>query len=460
MSNKYREATNLIMEKIGGAENVANLIHCVTRLRYTIKDMEKVDINGLKQVTGVVDVIIKDDKCQVVIGQKVQEYFDTIMQNYPELNQNEKKEQKTSEEKKERKTLLANLFDTISGIFVPILGALAGAGMLKGVLVALSSAGLLSTDGGTYTIFYSLADAMFYFMPLALAVSAAKKFKANPFIAFAVVAAMVYPNILTAATEGTVLKLFGRIPIQTMEYTNSVLPPIIVVYVLSKVEKFLTKVIPTMVRTIFVPLISMVIVFPLSLGIIGPIVLTLSNVLASAFTSVYNLNPVIAGAVIGGLWTTTIITGLHWGMFPIVMNNIGVYGFDALLPLTIATNFASAGAAFGVFLKTKNKKVKEISGSAAFSALVGGVTEPAVYGVNLKYKRPFYIGCVFSAIGGAIVGAAASQYTAIMAVCVVTLPAIATFHGGIAMVAASFISFIGTTLTTYLIGFNDSMIKD
>lgn len=458
MAKDYTKATDEMMKKIGGTENVDNLIHCVTRLRYTIKDMNKVDINGLKQAEGVVDVIIKDNKCQVVIGQKVQEYFDTIMNNYPELNENDKKSQEIKSE--EKKTILSMLFDTISGIFVPILGALAGAGMLKGVLVALSSAGIISAEGGTYTIFYSLADAMFYFMPLALAVSAAKKFKANPFIAFAVVAAMVYPNILNAATEGTVLKLFGQIPIQTMEYTNSVLPPIIVVYILSKVEKLLTRLIPTMVRTIFVPLISMVIVFPLSLGIIGPVVLTLSNILATIFTSVYNLNPIVAGAVIGGLWTTTIITGLHWGMFPIVMNNIGVYGYDTLLPLTIATNFASAGAAFGVFLKTKNKKLKELSGSATFSGFVGGVTEPAVYGVNLKYKRPFYIGCVFSAIGGAIVGAAAAQYTAIMAVCVVTLPAIATFKGGIAMVIASLISFVGTAVTTYLIGFNDSMIKE
>lgn len=189
-------------------------------------------------------------------------------------------------------------------------------------------------------------------------------------------------------------------------------------------------------------------------------VLYLSNLLATIFTAAYSLNPIVAGAVIGGLWTTTIITGLHWGMFPIVMNNIGVYGYDTLLPLTIATNFASAGASFGVFLKTKNKKVKEIAGSAAFSAFVGGVTEPAVYGINLKYKRPFYIGCVFSAIGGAIVGAAAAQYTAIMAVCVVTLPAIATFHGGLAMVGASLFAFVGTTITTYLIGFNDSMIQE
>lgn len=456
MVKDYRQATDEIMSKVGGTENVSNLIHCVTRLRYTVKDMDKVDVDGLKQVSGVVDVIIKNDQCQVVIGQKVKEYFDTIMKNYPQLNHGDEREQAP----KEKKGLLNLLFDTISGIFVPILGALAGAGMLKGILVALSSAGLLASDSGTYTIFYALADAMFYFMPLALAVSAAKKFKANPFIAFAVVAAMVYPSILTAATSGTALELFGVIPIQTMEYTNSVLPPIIVVYILSKVEKLLNRFIPTMVRTILVPLISMVIVFPLSLGIIGPVVLYLSNLLATIFTAAYSLNPIVAGAVIGGLWTTTIITGLHWGMFPIVMNNIGVYGYDTLLPLTIATNFASAGASFGVFLKTKNKKVKEIAGSAAFSAFVGGVTEPAVYGINLKYKRPFYIGCVFSAIGGAIVGAAVAQYTAIMAVCVVTLPAIATFHGGLAMVGASLFAFVGTTITTYLIGFNDSMIQE
>lgn len=458
MVKDYRPTTQEIMQKIGGAENVIALIHCVTRLRYTVKSMEQVDVDGLERIPGVMDVIIKNDQCQVVIGQKVKEYYDTILKDYPQFNQSS--EHTESPANSEKKSVLNLLFETISGIFVPILGALAGAGMLKGVLVALSSAGLLAADSGTYTLFYALADAMFYFMPLALAVSAAKKFHANPFIAFAVVAAMVYPNILASATSGTPLQLFGVIPIQTMEYTNSVLPPIIVVYFLSKVEKLLNRFIPVMVRTILVPLISMVIVFPISLGIIGPVVLQLSNILATIFTSAYNLNPVVAGAIIGGLWTTTIVTGLHWGMFPVVMNNIGVYGYDTLLPLTIATNFASAGAAFGVFLKTKNKTVKEIAGSAAFSAFVGGVTEPAVYGVNLKYKRPFYIGCIFSAIGGAIVGAAAAQYTAIMAVCVVTLPAIATFHGGLAMVGASLFTFVGTAVTTYLIGFNDSMIHE
>lgn len=466
MAKDYKDIADAIMKGVGGSDNVISLIHCVTRLRYTIKDMEQVDVDGLKKISGVVDVFVRGDQCQIVIGQKVQEYFEVIMRNYPELDKKDNKEKPKDTGKgeisdaKSGRGILSVLFDTISGIFVPILGALAGAGMLKGVLVALSSAGILSVESGTYTVFYALADAMFYFMPLALAVSAAKKFKANPFIAFAVVAAMIYPDILQAAGEGGGLTLFGHVSIRTMNYTNSVLPPIIVVYVLSKIEKLLTKLIPTMVRTIFVPLISMIIVFPLSLGVIGPVVLTLSNALAKIFTSVYNLNPIVAGAVIGGLWTLTIITGLHWGMFPIVMNNIGVYGYDTLLPLTIATNFASAGAALGVFLKTKNKKVKEIAGSAAFSAFVGGVTEPAVYGVNLKYKRPFYIGCIFSAIGGAIVGAATAQYTAIMAVCVVTLPAIATFRGGLAMVAASLISFIGTAITTYFIGFNDSMVKD
>lgn len=455
MTKDYSRSGDQIMECVGGIENIQSMTHCVTRLRFVLKDKEKVNKAGLKKIDGVIDVKMTTEQCQVVIGPEVKEYYNAVTEKYGYFTGAAETEK---EEKAEKKNLFTVLFETISGIFVPILGALAGAGMLKGVLVALSSAGVLDAAGGTYQVFYSLADAMFYFMPLALAMSAAKRFKANPYIAFAVVAAMIYPNILEAAKSGASLELFGMIPVKTMEYTNSVLPPIIVVYVLSKVEKFFNKIIPSMVRTIFVPLLSMLIVFPVSLIVIGPVVSELSNVIAAVFTGIYSLNPPIAGAVVGGLWTITIVTGLHWGMFPVVMNNIGVYGYDTLLPLTIATNFASAGAAFGVFLKTKNKKVKEIAGSAAFSAFVGGVTEPAVYGISLKYKRPFYIGCIFSAIGGAIVGAAMAQYTAIMAVCVVTLPAIATFKGGIAMVAASLISFVGTTAATYLFGFNDAMI--
>lgn len=457
MAKGYVREIEQIINLIGGTENINSLTHCVTRLRFVLNSQEKVDIDKLKKIDGVIDVIMTTEQCQVVIGPKVKEYYNEIVKKYGDFSGDKEKSEEKAES--EKKSALTILFETISGIFVPILGALAGAGMLKGVLVALSSAGIMDSAGGTYKIFYSLADAMFYFMPLALAVSAAKRFKANIFISFAVVAAMIYPDILDVAQNSGSLVMFGHIPVKAMDYTNSVLPPIIVVYVLSKIEKIFNRIIPAMIRTIFVPLLSMLIVFPLSLGIIGPVVSSVSNIIAKAFTSVYSLNPSIAGAVIGGLWTITIVTGLHWGMFPVVMNNIAVYGYDTLLPLTIATNFASAGAAFGVFLKTKNGKVKEIAGSAAFSAVLGGVTEPAVYGVSLKYKRPFYIGCIFSAIGGAIVGAAAAQYTAVMAVCVVTLPAIAAFKGGIAMVAACAISFIGTTIATYLVGFNDSMIE-
>ena len=456
MSDLTKEIDSVI-SGVGGKENIAALFHCVTRLRFTVKDFSKVKKDELEKISGVIQVVTKpSDQCHVVVGTKVNKWYDEIVKKYGTFGTSENKGGEKSA-KNEKNDILSALFDTISSIFVPILPGLAAAGMLKGALVALSQAHFMSADGGTYLILYALADAIFYFMPLALSVSAAKKFGANQFTAFAVVAAMVYPSILSAAGENAALSLFGAIPLKPLNYTNSVLPPIIVVYFLSKVEKLLTKIIPSLVKMIFIPLLAVLIVFPIALAVIGPVTTIISNAIASAFSVVYALNPMIAGALIGGIWTVTIVTGFHWGFFPIVMNNIGVFGYDTLLPLTVGTNFASAGAAFGVFLKSKSKKIKELSGSSAFSAFIGGITEPAVYGVNLKYKRPFAYGCVFSAIAGAIVGAFGGQYTTIMPVCAVTIPALLTFKGGVAMTVASIIAFTGTAIATYFVGFDDTM---
>ena len=388
MSDLTKEIDSVI-SGVGGKENIAALFHCVTRLRFTVKDFSKVKKDELEKISGVIQVVTKpSDQCHVVVGTKVNKWYDEIVKKYGTFGTSENKGGEKSA-KNEKNDILSALFDTISSIFVPILPGLAAAGMLKGALVALS--------------------------------------------------------------------LFGAIPLKPLNYTNSVLPPIIVVYFLSKVEKLLTKIIPSLVKMIFIPLLAVLIVFPIALAVIGPVTTIISNAIASAFSVVYALNPMIAGALIGGIWTVTIVTGFHWGFFPIVMNNIGVFGYDTLLPLTVGTNFASAGAAFGVFLKSKSKKIKELSGSSAFSAFIGGITEPAVYGVNLKYKRPFAYGCVFSAIAGAIVGAFGGQYTTIMPVCAVTIPALLTFKGGVAMTVASIIAFTGTAIATYFVGFDDTM---
>ncbi len=457
MAKDYSELSSKIIQKVGGTENVKSLTHCMTRLRFVLNDESRAKTDELKQVEGVINVVISGGQYQVVIGTHVPEVFETIMKKF-NINMTENAKEDTAVHTK--KSILSELLDVISGIFLPVIGAMGGAGLLKGILIACTTFGVLSTDSGTYLVLYSLADAFFYFLPLALSITAARKFGANQFVALTVVAALLYPNILTALSSGTNITFLNLIPVKLMNYSSTVIQPILIVYVLSKLEKFLKKIIPSILSSVLVPLISMVIMFPLALAAIGPLTTMLSTGISVAYSFAYGLSPILAGAVLGFFWPVIILFGAHWGLVPIVMNNISTLGYDTLLPLTVACNFAQAGAALAVFLKTKNAKLKEVSGSSAFSALIGGVTEPAIYGVNLKYKKPFYIACAFSSIGGILVGLAAGQQPALITVCALTLPAIAAFKGGIIMVIASIIGFFGTTVCTFLFGFNDSMIKE
>lgn len=458
MKNEYSALSKIIIEKVGGKENIVSLTHCMTRLRFVLKDEGKADTNGLKNTQGVINAISSGGQYQVIIGTHVEAVYNTIMDEHKIKGIEPVKESST--EHTQKKNILSALLDVISGIFLPLLGALTGAGLLKGLLIACTTFGLMSTDSGTYLILYSVADAFFYFLPLALAFTAAKKFDANPFISFAVVSALIYPNILTALGAGTAVNFLGFIPVKLMNYSSTVVQPILIVYILSLVQKVLKKIIPSMLSSIFVPLITMVIMFPLALIVIGPITTLLSNGVSAVLSAAYGISPIVAGGILGFFWPILILFGVHWGLVPIVMNNISTLGYDTFLPLTIACNFAQAGAVFGVFLKTKNKNLKGIAGSAAFTALIGGVTEPAIYGVNLKYKKPFYAACIFGGIGGIIVGMASGQWPSLIGACLLTLPAIAAFKGGVAMLIACAVGFFGTAIGTFLFGFNDKMVKD
>lgn len=457
MKKDYSQLAKSIVENVGGAENVTTLNHCVTRLRFVIKDEEKINFEKLKQLEGVVNVIVSGGQHQVVIGTHVSEVYNSIGEN-TDVVINKQKSEVVNETNNKNNNVVANFMEIISGLFMPVIKALSAAGILKGILIALTTLKWLSPESGTYTILYSAADAFFYFLPVILAFTAATKFGADKFISVSIAGAMIYPNLITIFTAGKALDFIG-IPVKLISYTSSVIPIIVTVYILSKLEKLLKKVIPSIVQGIFVPLLSLVIMVPSALIVIGPITSEIGNGIAAGYTFIYNLSPAIAGGVLAILWPIMIVFGVHWGLVPVVFNNIGTYGYDTLLPVTVATNFAMAGAVLGVFLKTKNKKLKELSMSSCISALIGGVTEPAIYGVNMKYKKPFYIACAISGIGGIITGIFGAQWPGLMTVCVLTLPTLALMKGGIGVLIASALGFFGTAICTYLFGFNDSMIE-
>lgn len=448
----YEKLAKEIVRYIGGPENVNALVHCATRLRFKVKNTQNVDKKKLEQLEGVITVLDSGGQIQVVIGQHVADVYDTIF----EVTDLKKENQSDAEESGEKKNLLNTFMDTISGIFAPVLGVMSGAGMLKALLILCTTFGWLKADMGTYRILYAAADGVFTFIPVFLAYTAAKKFRANEFVAVGVATALLYPDLTAAYSAGEALT-FLKIPVVLVSYTSSVIPIVISVYALSKLEKGLKKIVPTVCKTFLTPLLSLAIMVPATYLVIGPIADTVGKALASGYTGLVGLNPVIAGGLLGLIWPAAVMFGVHWGFVPIVMNNIAEYGRDTLFTITGPNNMAQAGATLGVFLKTKDKSVKELAGPAALSAVLAGITEPAIYGVTLRFKRPFFIGAVFSGIAGAIVAAAGTGAPTLLGTSILTLPGYIGV-GFVGFLIACAIAYFGSAIVTYFFGYSDDML--
>ncbi|GFZ32111.1 PTS beta-glucoside transporter subunit EIIBCA [Clostridium zeae] len=452
MAKNYDKLAQDIIQNVGGEENVLSLVHCATRLRFKLKDKSKANKVKLERLEGVITVVESAGQYQVVVGNSVKDVYETIGRvTGVQLNSDK---EGTSNEKR---GFVNVAIDTISAIFTPLLAAMCGAGILKGVLMLSTTFGWLSTNDGTYRILYAACDSIFYYLPIALAFTSAKKFKANPFIAVAVAGALLYPN-MTALFGGKESISFLGIPVILISYPSTVIPIILSVFFLAKVENFLNKKLPEVCKNFVTPTVCLALVVPVTYLVIGPIGDKLGKLLAGGYTALYSINPMIGGAIVATVWPVLIIFGLHWGFVPIVTNNLAIYGRDTLFTITGPNNFAQAGAALGVFLKTKNSKLKAIAGSSATTGLFG-ITEPAIYGVNLKYKKPFIIACICSGIAGGIVGYAGAGASALVGASILTLPAFMG-KGFVGFLIACAIAYFGSAIGTFLFGFNDKMLGD
>ena len=450
----YDELAKQIVASVGGAGNVNSLIHCATRLRFQIKDSAKVDKKRLSQTEKVITVVEAGGQLQVVIGNAVRDVYDAILAT----SSIKAGDMDTNDKKSSDKNIINIFMSTVSGIFAPILGAMSGAGLLKGLLILFTTMGWMSKDMGTYRILFAAADGVFTFLPDFLAYTAAKKFKADPFVSVAIASALMYPD-LSAAFAAKESLTFLNIPVVLVSYTSSVIPIILSVYVLSKLDRGLRSILPDIVKNIFTPLLSHVIMVPSTFLVIGPVSDFAGKMLAGGYTALVSVNPIIAGFILGLVWPAAVMFGLHWGFIPIVINNISQYGRDTLFTITGPNNFAQAGAALGVFLKTKDNKVKDIAGPAALSAVLAGITEPAIYGVTLKYKKPFFIGAFFSGIAGAITAAVGAGAPTVLGTSLLTL----TGYIGVGFAgfcAACAIAYFGSAICTYLFGFSDEMLLE
>lgn len=459
MAKDYKALASAVIDAVGGKENIVSVTHCVTRLRFVLKDESKADDTTVKQIPHVIDVVHGNGQYQVVIGTDVENAYDAAVAELGAGFGQGEVPADDDEGKKQEGSVFSRFSETISGIFFPFMGGFIAVGMLKAVLVLLSNlvAGFSTT--GAYTVLYAAADGFMQFLPFVLAVSAAEKFKTNKYVALAVVFPLLYTSITAAYAAHTPLDFFG-IPVTVVSYSSSVIPPVIMTWLLAKLEKFLKAHLSSTIFSLFGYMICLIILVPVELIAVGPIFQIAGVVVADAILAVYNIAPIVAGMIFAGLWPILIIFGAHAAFTPIILNNMATLGYDWLSPLSWGCNFAMAGACLGVFLKTRNKKLKEIAGPNWITALLAGVTEPAIYGVNLKYRRPFIIACIASAFASIPVALAGLQRTAFTGVNLITMPALFFFPGGWAAPICAAIGFFGTAAATYLVGFDDSMIDD
>lgn len=411
---KYEELAKEIVRNVGGRENVISLTHCITRLRFKLKDEGKAHDQVLKDMEGVVTVMKSGGQYQVVIGNHVPDVYADVL---PLLGLEEGGSQQAEEGPKGN--LFNRFIDIISGIFQPILGIMAACGMVKGLNAMFVAMGLYTDTCGGYMILNAIGDGLFTYLPLFLGYTAAKKFNMKPMLGLVIGAIMCYPSIQGSALEGgevlyTLFKgtifespvytdFFG-IPLIGMDYTSTVIPVIFVVYFASKCEKLFNKFIPDLVKFFFVPMLTLLVTIPVGLLVIGPVATFGSNIIAEAVMSVRNFSPMLAGAIVGLTWQILVIFGLHWGFIPVYINNIMTNGYDNVMMPFFACTFATSAVVLAIFFKTKDKKLKEMA-LPNFISGIFGVTEPAIYGILLPLKKPFIISCIAGGIGGGFYGA-------------------------------------------------------
>lgn len=443
-----------VWEAVGGEKNVNSLVHCATRLRFKLKDESVADTQKLKQDPDVIQVAQSGGQYQVVIGSNVADVYQAIVDEQGLTDQSGTEDQS--------KNPLNRLIDIISSIFTPFLGAMAAAGILKGFLSLATVLGWLSADTGAYQILFAAADGVFTFLPVMLAFTTAKKFKTNQFLSVAIAMALVYPAITQLAGAGGAVDFFG-LPIVLAQsgYTSSVIPIILAVWVQSKFEPLVKKVIPQFLQMIFVPMIVLLVMVPLTFLLLGPIGTVIGNGLGSLFNSIYSFSPLVAGLIMGSLWQVFVMFGMHWGFVPIMFLNIEQYGFDVMVPMLLPAVLAQGGAALAVAIRTKDTKLRSLGISSTITSLFG-ITEPTVYGVTLPLKKPFVVACLSAGIGGAMIGFAGVKAFSSGLVSLLTIPTFISTNQAVESnvtmaILATALSFVLAFVGTLIVGFDETV---
>jgi PTS system beta-glucosides-specific IIC component len=447
----YKELGYQILELVGGKRNINNVTHCATRLRFEFNDLSRVQTDKIEKLPEVITVVNKGGQYQIVVGNEVQQTYRVIINELGEPNRS-----KSDSTKENKQGIISRFISVISTTFTPVIPAIIGAGMIKAILAVLVLTGVLTDQSQTYLILNTIADAAFLFLPVLLAYGAATKFQTSPILAMTLAGVLLHPKWSQLLQAGEDLHFIG-VPVRLSDYGGSVLPIIIVVWIMSYIERFADRVSPSMIKFFTKPMIVLLLTAPLALVVIGPFGIYLNDLIALGAEAINSRASWIIPLLMGGLQPFLIITGTAWAMTPIATTQLSNNGYEMINgPGMLASNIAQGAATLAVAMKTKNKQLKQLAGSAGFTALIG-ITEPSLYGVTLKLKKPLIAAMIGGGCAGVYAGLSGLVRYAFVSPGLAALPA---FVGSNPMnivhaLITCFIAFGVTFVLTWIIGFED-----
>ena len=444
----YAALAPQLLNDIGGEENISSMTHCATRMRFVLKDESKASNEAVTKLDGVVTVVRAGGQYQVVIGNDVPLLYEELIR-LTDLTDGDNAPADGG----------GNLFDRfikmVSALINPVVWTLAGSGLIKAFLTLTTTLGWLKEESTTHTILNAAGDSALYFLPVLLAITSARYFKANEMTAVALAGALVYPEIVALNDAGSPVTFFG-IPVVMASYTSSLVPIIVAVWFQSHLQRWLSKLLPSAIRNFSVPLLVLLVMVPLTLITVGPVTTTASNGIASLMNMLFEHVPWVAGAVMGACWQVFVMFGVHWGLVPVMIAQYNDPGFSLMAGPIFPAVLAQAAATLGVMIRTRSKKMRELAGPAALSGFLAGITEPGIYGVNLPLKRPFIYGCIGGAVGGVIVAAGSGATTSFVFPSLIGIPALIN-HGNLALVVIGMgVAVVVSLALTLIFGFKEA----
>ncbi|MEI3381293.1 MAG: beta-glucoside-specific PTS transporter subunit IIABC [Dorea sp.] len=449
----YHKLALDIIDVVGGQKNIANATRCATRLRLVLKETPEGAKEKVSALAGVITVVENNGQFQVVIGTHVGEVYDSVAEALH-------LDASAQEAEQPKQGIVNSIIATMSAVFAPFVYILAAAGLLQGALILITMAAPAFAKTGTYEVLNFMSWTPFTFLPIFIAITASKHFKCNTYIAILCCCALVnqsWADIAARIADGDVVRFLG-VKLSETTYTSTVLPPLILVWVLSYLEHFIEKKLPDAAKPLLTPLICFVIMVPATIMVIGPASAITANAIANGYNALVAFAPALAGAIIGGLWQVVVIFGVHWGITPVVLANFDMYGYDTFQAFQTIAVVAQVAAAFGVFIKSRNKEFKGVALSAGITGIFG-ITEPTIYGVTLRLKKPFICGCAGGAIGAVVLSFFHSAYYAYAG-----LPGLFTIVNAInkdapmsfiGEAAACVIASVITIVAIQIVGFDD-----